>query len=77
MIILELITHSKKFSNKLLYYKNCMNKARQSKKIHNQMMKYDGKLYHESSHGLSCQFDLAGLFVTQERVFPLCSITGN
>ena len=65
MIILELITHSKTFSNKLLYYKNCMNKARQWK-IDNQMMKYDGKLFHESSHRLSNQFDLAGLFVTQE-----------
>ena len=65
MIILELITHSRKFSNKLLNYKNFMNKARQYK-IDNQMMKYDGKLFHESSHRLSCQFDLAGLSVTQE-----------
>ena len=42
-----------------------MNKARQYK-IDNQMMKYDSKLFHESSHRLSSQIALAGLFVTRE-----------
>ena len=58
------------FSNKLL---NRQDRAR----LINQMIKYDGKLFDRSSHRLSCQFDLAGLFVTQERGFPFCSIAGD
>ena len=42
----------------------------------NEMMKYDDKLFDKSRHRLSSKFDLAELFVTQERGFPFCSI-GN
>ena len=42
----------------------------------NQMMKDDSKLFHKSSHRLSCQFDLAELFVTQEQGLPFAPSQG-